>query len=32
MERGYNEKIIRKQTLSACEHSRNDLLEKWQGP
>ena len=28
MERGYNEKMIRKQILSAREHSRNDLLEK----
>ena len=28
MERGYNEKMIRKQTLRAREHSRNDLLEK----
>ena len=27
MERGYNEKMIRKQILSAREHSRNDLLE-----
>ena len=28
MERGYNEKIKRKQILSTREHSRNDLLEK----
>ena len=28
MERGYNEKMIREQILSAREHSRNDLLEK----
>ena len=28
MERGYNEKMIRKQILSAREHFRNDLLEK----
>ena len=28
MERGYNEKMIRKQILSAREHSRNDLLER----
>ena len=28
MERGYNEKMIRKQILRAREHSRNDLLEK----
>ena len=28
MERGYNEKMIRKQILSAREYSRNDLLEK----
>ena len=28
MERGYNEKMIRKQILYAREHSRNDLLEK----
>ena len=28
MERGYNEKIIKKQILSAREYSRNDLLEK----
>ena len=28
MERGYNKKMIRKQILSAREHSRNDLLEK----
>ena len=28
MERGYNEKMIRKQILSAREHCRNDLLEK----
>ena len=28
MERGYNEKIIRKQRLRAPEHSRNDLLER----
>ena len=28
IERGYNEKMIRKQILRACEHSRNDLLEK----
>ena len=28
MERGYNEKMIKKQILSAREHSRNDLLEK----
>ena len=28
MERGYNEKTIRKQILSTTEHSRNDLLEK----
>ena len=28
MERGYNEKMIRTQILSAREHSRNDLLEK----
>ena len=28
MERGYNEKMIRKQILSAPEYSRNDLLEK----
>ena len=28
MGRGYNEKMIRKQILSAREHSRNDLLEK----
>ena len=27
MERGYNEKMIRKQILSAREHSRNVLLE-----
>ena len=25
---GYNKKMIRKQILSAPEHSRNDLLEK----
>ena len=28
MERGYKKKIIRKQILSAREHSRNDLLKK----
>ena len=28
MERGYNGKMIRKQTLRAREHSRKDLLEK----
>ena len=28
MERGYNQKMIRKQILSAREHSRNGLLEK----
>ena len=28
MERGYNEKMIRKQILRAREHSRNDLLER----
>ena len=28
MERGYNEKMIRKQILRACEHLRNDLLER----
>ena len=28
MERGYNEKMIRQQILSAREHSRNDLSEK----
>ena len=28
MDRGYNEKMITKQKLSAREHSRNDLLEK----
>ena len=28
MERGYNEKMIRKQILRAREHYRNDLLEK----
>ena len=28
MERGYNEKMVRNQILSAREHSRNDLLEK----
>ena len=28
IERGYNEKMIRKQILSAREHSRNDLVEK----
>ena len=28
MERGHNEKMIRKQILRACEHSRNDLLER----
>ena len=28
MERGYNEKMIRKQILGARKHSRNDLLEK----
>ena len=28
MERGYNEKMLRKQKLSAREHSRNDLLGK----
>ena len=28
MERGYNEKMIRKQILSARDHSRNDILEK----
>ena len=28
IERGYNEKMIRKQILRAREHSRNDLLEK----
>ena len=28
MERGYNEKMIRKQILRAGEHSRNDLLER----
>ena len=28
MEKGYNEKMIRKQILSAREYSRNDLLEK----
>ena len=28
MERGSNEKMIRKQILRACEHSRNDLLER----
>ena len=28
MERGYNEKMIRKQILSSREHSRNDLFEK----
>ena len=28
MERGYNEKMIRKQILSTREHSGNDLLEK----
>ena len=28
MERGYNEKMIRKQILSSREYSRNDLLEK----
>ena len=27
MERGCNEKMVRKQTLSAREHSRNNLLE-----
>ena len=27
MERGYNKKMICKQILRACEHSRNDLLE-----
>ena len=28
MERGYNEKMIRKQILRAREHSRKDLLER----
>ena len=28
MERGYNEKMIRKQILRAREHSRNDLFER----
>ena len=28
MERGFNEKMIRKQILRAREHSRNDLLER----
>ena len=28
MERGYNKKMMRKQVLSAREHSRNDLLEE----
>ena len=28
MERGYNEKMIKKQILRAREHSRNDLLKK----
>ena len=28
MERGYNEKMIRKQILRAREHTRNDLLER----
>ena len=28
LERGYNEKIIRKQILRAREHSRKDLLER----
>ena len=28
MERGYTEKMIRKQILRAREHSRKDLLEK----
>ena len=28
MERGYNEKMLRKQILSTREHSRNYLLEK----
>ena len=28
IERAYNEKMIRKQILSAREHSRNDILEK----
>ena len=28
MEKSYNEKMIRKQILSAPEHSRNDLLER----
>ena len=28
MERGYYEKMIRKQILRARKHSRNDLLEK----
>ena len=28
MERGYNEKMIRKQILRAPEYSRNDLLER----
>ena len=28
MERGYIEKMIRKQILSAREHPKNDLLEK----
>ena len=28
MERGYNEKMIHKQILRACEHLRNDLPER----
>ena len=28
MEKGYNEKMIRKQILSAREHSRNHLFER----
>ena len=28
MEIGYNEKMIRKQIVSAREHSRNDLVER----
>ena len=28
MERGYNEKMIRKQIFKTREHSRNDLLER----